>query len=201
MNVPLEITPICVCIYTYLDVSLQISHILKKPLTVTTSFSSDKKAGLVDGNTSPSSWTESPNVDFGYGSSCDSIAFVQLDLGNITQITKISRWMYWQDAQTQDPRPGRRYCNQKLSLSLSGQFSGEETVVFSCYSYADCGIETSAGMTISVASVARYVRYYSSRNEFNGGVHFLELQVFETPTVITPTYLYIYIYMCIYICI
>ena len=37
------------------------------------------------------------------------------------------------------------------------------------------------GRTISVGGLARHVRYYSSRNNLNSGVHFIELEVWSVP--------------------
>ena len=71
---------------------------------------------------------------------------------------------------------GRQYKHQKVSLSTTGVFAGEEIVVFSCGSYAECGV--SDGATVSFDSTeVRYVRFYSGRNSKNSYTHFIEVNV------------------------
>ena len=71
---------------------------------------------------------------------------------------------------------GRQYKHQKVSLSTTGVFAGEEIVVFSCGSYAECGV--SDGATVSFDSTeVRYVRFYSGRNSVNSYTHFIEVNV------------------------
>jgi hypothetical protein len=105
--------------------------------------------------------------------SCDQRVFVQLDLGEPFFLFEISRWM--------DATDDRAWCNQSVDLSVSGAFAGEETVVFSCETYEECGVETSKGKTVFATSkypvMAQYLRYYGSRSNVSASLRFSEIQV------------------------
>ena len=73
-----------------------------------------RKAGLIDGQASFSSYQSAPVGDL---SSCTTNVYVELDLGESLWINRIVRWMYHGDV--------RQYCNQKASVSRTGMFSGE----------------------------------------------------------------------------
>jgi endonuclease I len=102
---------------------------------------------------------------------CAQSHWIQLDLGEDFLVGRIHRWFYFSD---------RAYCNQKIELSQTGIFAGEEHVAFTCDTYAQCGHEPVHGRVIDFESVqARFVRYYVSRNSLDASVgHFTEIEVY-----------------------
>ena len=102
---------------------------------------------------------------------CAQSHWIQLDLGKDFLVGRIHRWFYFSD---------RAYCNQKIELSQTGIFAGEEHVAFTCDTYAQCGNESVHGRVIDFESEqARFVRYYVSRNSLDAGVgHFTEIEVY-----------------------
>ena len=105
---------------------------------------------------------------------CDTNHWMQIDLGSEFLLGRLHRWFFYTD---------RSYCNQAVRLSPTGQFIGEESVVFACKTYAQCGIENAAGKSIVFEPTqARFVRYYVSRNSLDAGVgHVSEIEVFGWP--------------------
>ena len=116
----------------------------------------------------------SPSYLYVTEANCEESFWVQLDLGVDFLVGRVHRWFYFAD---------RAYCNQKIKLSQSGLFAGEEVLVFSCDSYAQCGQETAAGRRIDFEAVqARFIRYYVSRNSLNMQVgHISEIEVYGWP--------------------
>lgn len=124
-------------------------------------------AGLTDGIIENDVW-ETNGAYFSNVNSCAAVATILMDLGAMRQVNGIIYYPYYDD--------GRSYCSQSITVSATGAFAGEQTVLFSCSTYNDCGPETSAGRTapIAVPIATRYVRLQMSRNTINGGIHFLE---------------------------
>ena len=102
---------------------------------------------------------------------CANSHWIQLDLGRDFLVGRVHRWLYFSD---------RAYCNQKIELSQTGNFDGEEHIAFSCDTFAQCGNESTNGRLIEFESVqARFVRYYISRNNLDAGVgHISEIEIF-----------------------
>ena len=73
-----------------------------------------------------------------------------------------------------------RYCAQSVLLSNTGKFSGEESTIHS----SDLGHEEDAnGLAVDgKGAPARYVRHYAGSNNFNGGVHFINMEVYALDT-------------------
>ena len=74
---------------------------------------------------------------------------------------------------------GRRYCNKKIALSQTGEFKGEEFVVYD--SKGKYGPkETGAGSMYEVTPLqtARYVRFWSSGADKTRWVHWIEADIF-----------------------
>jgi len=105
---------------------------------------------------------------------CDTNHWIQIDLGSEFLLGRLHRWFLYTD---------RSYCNQGVRLSPTGQSIGEESVVFACKTYAQCGIENAAGKSIVFEPTqAQFVRYYVSRNSLDAGVgHVSEIEVFGWP--------------------
>lgn len=97
--------------------------------------------------------------------------WVQVDLRDEYMIDTIKLWHYWAD--------GRTYHNNKVALSLKGDFLGEEIVVFNTNDKDAEYPETSMGKTISFKSVrARYIRAWVGGSTANEWSHWVELQAF-----------------------
>eukprot|EP00961_Rhodomonas_salina_P241728 3265501-Rhodomonas_salina.1 len=99
---------------------------------------------------------------------CDIVRFIVIDLGAVREVSSIVYYPFWLDA--------RKFCSQSIAVSDSGNFTGEEIVLFSCTTYNDCGSETSAGRAAHITApiATRYVRLQMSRNTINAGVYILE---------------------------
>eukprot|EP00961_Rhodomonas_salina_P293599 3933893-Rhodomonas_salina.1 len=130
-------------------------------------------AGLTDGVIDNARWDEN-GAHFGGIVSCDTVPAIVMDLGAVREVNSIIYYPYWLD--------GRAYCSQSIAVSATGAFTGEEVVLFSCGTYADCGAETSAGRAAHIEApiATRYVRLAMSRNTENTGVNFLEATVTYT---------------------
>jgi len=98
-------------------------------------------------------------------------SWVQVDLQDEYLIDTIILWHYWTD--------GRTYHENKVAVSDTGNFIGEETVIFDTTADDEEYPETAEGKTITFEPIiARYVRAWvngSTANEWN---HWVELQVF-----------------------
>jgi hypothetical protein len=83
----------------------------------------------------------------------------------------VSLWHYYGDT--------RQYCGQKVALSTTGAFNGEEVVVL-----PDTGLDFGPPESIDGNAVtfdlvsARYVRHWSGKSDRNSGIHFMEIDVY-----------------------
>jgi hypothetical protein len=128
--------------------------------------SSNLAAGLVDGLTGLGTWPQVPNVD---APDCSRPAWVQIDLGQIRFLHRVTFWSFYD---------GRVFCSISVALSSTCMFAGEEITVFSCTSYSTCPTPTPSGYTVSFSGQnARCVRWKSGGSTSNTGVQFLELSV------------------------
>ena len=142
---------------------------------VSASFSATQSQlnAVVDGITAASSYGSAPTTDV---ASCASTAYVEINFGRVVPISGVHYWYYYGDL--------RVYCNETILLSSSCAFTGEQITVFSCGS--NCPVSTSAGIQVAVDGIeAQCVRWISSRNSVNTGIHFIEMDV----TVLTGTWL------------
>eukprot|EP01047_Picozoa_sp_COSAG01_P073001 COSAG01_NODE_11768_length_1862_cov_217.705048_1_plen_151_part_10 len=67
----------------------------------------------------PAEWTKSPA---GSVTSCAQALYMTVDLGAFYEVGSVTVWNYYGDT--------RKYCGQKIALSATGSFAGEETVVY-----------------------------------------------------------------------
>ena len=124
-------------------------------------------------------------------STCAENAYMTIDLGGVYTTTGATIWHYYGN--------DRAYCNQKLAVSTTGAFSGEETTVFdtgACSGWctfpitcenAEAGTCTPENYGPTEAAdgnaftwdqtPAQYVRHWSGRGQ-NSGVHFMEIDVY-----------------------
>ena len=101
--------------------------------------------------------------------SCEERLYITIDLGAVYTINSVTVWHYSGDT--------RRYCGQKVAISSTGDFTGEETTVYDTGS--DFGdVEQDGGFVMEFpATTGRFIRHWSSKSDRNTGVHFLEVQV------------------------
>jgi len=115
----------------------------------------------------------------GYGGAGKGRGWVQVDLGEVRPVGAVGVWHYFRD--------GRAYHGNRVLLSSTGKFSGEETVVFDSAKDGEYR-ETPAGRIFLFKPVpARYVRNELDRNTANASAQWAELAVYgpvappETP--------------------
>ena len=132
-------------------------------------------AALVDGSREPLAWPQAPNGNSGaVVGECTAPLYVTVDLEQNFVIDTVTLWHYWGGVGTGDVR---RYCGQKLAISETGHFAGEEIVIYD--TGTDYGqIEGAAGNTFNGGqTLGRYVRHWSAGNNVNTGAHILEMKV------------------------
>jgi hypothetical protein len=131
---------------------------------------------LIDGNHDTEQWTECPN---GNVDSCEESLYITVDLGAVFTLNSVTVWHYYGGS--------RAYCGQRIAISSTGFFEGEETIVFETGSdYGDTEVEQGFTMNFP-ATTGQYIRHWSSRSTANGGVHFLEIAVMGAPDPDCPT--------------
>eukprot|EP01043_Picozoa_sp_COSAG02_P000061 COSAG02_NODE_1_length_108762_cov_456.708287_61_plen_619_part_00 len=122
---------------------------------------------IIDMSHAPGEWTSSP---FGDSPDCSTRLYVTVDLQEIYPVDGVTLWHYHGD--------DRSYCGQKIALSATGQFQGEEQVVFD--TGRDYGpTESEQGHAIAFESTAaRYVRHWCGPSDRNTGIHFMEVDIY-----------------------
>ena len=152
-------------------------------------------AAMIDMSHAPDEWTTSPTADL---ADCSTNVYMTVDLGAIYETIGATIWHYYGN--------DRAYCNQKLAISTTGRFTGEERVIFdtgACSGWCpfpldantcsgDCtpanyeDTESPDGNPFVWKSrPARYIRHWSGRGQ-NTGVHFMEIDVYGDPTSGSP---------------
>lgn len=112
---------------------------------------------------------------------CTVIHYFQIDLKAVYTVYSVYYVMYWDF---------RNYCSQRVQLSETGEFAGEEVEVFRCDEYNECDDSTQMGRTVMVrARRARFIRIGSSRSDSDKDVHFTSVDVFFTPCHALASYL------------
>ncbi len=105
---------------------------------------------------------------FGHGTA--GHAWVQIDLGTVQTIACIRLWNYFRD--------GRTYHGNRLAVSETGEFSGEETMIFDSRKQGEYQ-ETADGRIFAFDPVrARYVRSCLDSNTSNSGAQWVELEAY-----------------------
>ncbi len=99
--------------------------------------------------------------------------WVQVDLEDVYVIDTIKLWHYYAD--------GRTYHDNKVTLSDTGNFFGEEVVVFDTNADDEEYPETAEGKAIVFEPVeAQYIRAWVGGSTANQWSHWVELQAFFT---------------------
>ena len=132
----------------------------------------------------PADWTVSPHNSGRLDSEnafhdCLHSLYVTVDLLQNYPITGVTVWHFHGDP--------RQYCNQKIALSTTGAFAGEEDIVYE--TGPEYGPPESAEgiRRIFPPTEARYVRHWCGRSTTNAGVHFLEMDVYSgEPRLTSP---------------
>ena len=97
--------------------------------------------------------------------------WMQVDLGQIMEVTHIRLWHYFRDR--------RAYHHNKIALSPTGEFKGEEIIVFDSEKDGEYP-EAAKGRVFSFEPVqARYVRNWTDASTGNVGNQWVELEVYE----------------------
>ncbi len=123
-------------------------------------------AGLVDTLIALGTYTQAPYVNL---PDCSKTAWVQIDLGQARWLNSVTFWSYYD---------GRVQCSISVALSATCLFAGEQVTVFSCTSFSSCPTLTASGYTVAFsAQQARCVRWESGRNNYDVGMHFLEMRI------------------------
>ena len=124
---------------------------------------------VIDMVHSPSEWVNSPD-----GGPCEctpeSALYITIDLGNFYYITGVTIWHYYGN--------DRAYCAQKIALSTTGDFVGEEQVVYDTGTEYGPPESPNGNAFVFPATVARYLRHWSAGSTSNPYVHFLEIDVY-----------------------
>jgi hypothetical protein len=131
--------------------------------SVTTSFPNGITAGK------PEMVTDG-KLDRHLGHGTKGAAWVQVDLGEVRKLGNIRLWHYYRD--------GRSYQGNRLSISPTGKFAGEETVVFDG---AKDGAyrETKKGRLFTFKPVdARYIRNSLDKNSSNHSTQWVEIEAY-----------------------
>ena len=120
---------------------------------------------FIDGNRESALWTSHVHTDV---STCDESVYITVDLGRVFSLSSVTIYHFSGDE--------RRYCGQKISTSVTGEFAGEDTVVYD--TGAEFGhVETAEGFTVRFQAHSRFVRHWSSRSDANTAVHFIEMEI------------------------
>uniref|UniRef100_A0A0G4HV28 F5/8 type C domain-containing protein n=1 Tax=Chromera velia CCMP2878 TaxID=1169474 RepID=A0A0G4HV28_9ALVE len=100
---------------------------------------------------------------------CTDQKYVQLDMGEVFELSAVRLWMYWND--------GRSYCGKKVLVSDSESFS-DAVEVFAQPGYSPA--ETSDGQILQFSKTVwgRYVRVFAARNTRDARMHIAEVKVY-----------------------
>jgi len=97
-------------------------------------------------------------------------AWVQVDLGEVRKLGNIRVWHFFRD--------GRLYLGNRLAVSATGKFAGEETVVFDSAKDGSYR-ETRDGRLFTFKPVdARYIRNWLSENTVNSSTQWVEIETY-----------------------
>ena len=169
--------------YSFVTVSEILEEPVQTPNLATGRVPSSSKAFtdpsfMTDGNKNTNSYSDD------YPSS--GLAWVQLDLGGINQISDIKLWHYYGDS--------RKYHDVVVQLSNDPNFAAGVTTVYNNDTDNSAGrgagtkaeyAESSSGLDIPVNDVnARYVRFYSNGSTANSNNHYVEIEIYGSPAAV-----------------
>jgi hypothetical protein len=109
-------------------------------------------------------------LDDHFGHGVVGHAWVEIDLGSVQPVAFIRLWNYFRD--------GRTYHGNRIAVSPTGRFAGEETLVFDSNRDGEYA-ETPDGHVFAFEPVeARYVRSWLESNTANNGAQWVELEAY-----------------------
>jgi len=109
-------------------------------------------------------------LDDHFGHGMAGHAWVQIDLGSVQKVALVRLWNYFRD--------GRTYHGNRLALSATGEFAGEETFVFDSRKDGEYA-ETADGRIFAFEPIqARYIRSWLDSNTANAGAQWVELEAY-----------------------
>merc|ERR1740117_926242 len=123
---------------------------------------------LIDNDHSPGSWSASPNGD---SNDCSTRIYATVDLGAIYALSGVTIWHYYGN--------DRAYCSQRVAVSITGNFNGEEYEVYNSGDGENGPPEAVEGNAFTFSeTMAQFVRHWCSRSTSNGGIHMMEIDVY-----------------------
>lgn len=134
---------------------------LRKPVTTnsTETITYGRPEALTDGK-----------LDDHFGHGTAGHAWVQVDLGEVRPVAFVRLWNFFRDRRT--------YHGNRVAVSPSGEFAGEETFVFDSRKDGEYA-ETADGRVFAFDPVrARYVRSWLDSNTSNPGAQWVEIEVY-----------------------
>jgi hypothetical protein len=96
--------------------------------------------------------------------------WVQVDLGEVRELGNIRVWHYYRD--------GRSYKDNRLSVSTTGKFAGEETVVFDAGKDGAYSESKDGKLFTFKPANARYIRNSLGRNSSNKSTQWMEIEAY-----------------------
>ena len=96
--------------------------------------------------------------------------WMQVDLGQVVEVAHLRLWHYFRDRRT--------YHHNRIALSATGEFNGEEAVVFDSEKQGEYP-ESAKGRVFSFKPVqVRYVRNWTDASTGNVGNQWVELEAY-----------------------
>ena len=112
-------------------------------------------------------------LDGHLGHGVEGLTWVQVDLGKTQPVAVVRLWNYFRD--------GRTFQGNRLVVSPTGKFHGEETVIFDSEKSGEYPEQPDGRLWVFEPVEARYVRSYLNGNTANAGSQWVELEVFGRP--------------------
>jgi hypothetical protein len=109
-------------------------------------------------------------LDAHLGHGVEGLAWVQVDLGKIESLAAIRLWHYFRD--------GRTYRGNRVVISPTGEFQGEETLIFDSAKSGEYAEQPEGRLWFFEPVKARYIRSYLNGNTANAGSQWVELEAF-----------------------
>ena len=110
---------------------------------------------------------------YGKTSGCTDPKYLTVDLGAYYEVGAVRLWHYHADL--------RAYCGQRIEVSTSGEFAGEQKVVWKPLTKYGEKEQASGSLHRFSPVASRYVRWYSAGNTQNPWVHLIEIKILGLP--------------------
>ncbi|CAB9528599.1 Glycoside hydrolase family 3 domain protein [Seminavis robusta] len=121
----------------------------------------------IDGNIDLSNWAEAPATNTAACTTPELAPYIQVDFGKLAKLKAVTVFHYYDT--------GYMYCGNRIQISSDGS---DWTTVYDTGGYFGY-VETALGKTVAFAEQeARYVRHFLSRNNYNHGIHFMDIRFY-----------------------